>query len=437
MKRLATKVYLAFLAVLLVFFLLTALIFWRAPHGARDRGVLEAAAAVARLALPDDLRAAPDLDERLAGIAAALGGSAHLFTDDGERLARAGGLVPQPRFEAGRSHWLSPPHDRHAPAAALRVGEDHWLVVALPPRRGDPHGFLVLLVVLLLALAVGAYPLARGITGRIEGLTERVDALGRGELGARVEVSGRDEIARLARSFNHASARIEELVGSQRTLLASASHELRSPLARLRVAIELLGDEDTRPEGARLEALQERIVRDIDRLDAGVEELLVVSRLDLQGTEGRSEVDLLAIAAEEAARFGLEAGGESVRVRGDDRSLRHLVRNLLANAERHAGREGLGLRVEARNDQARLVVLDRGPGIPEDEREAVFQPFRRGRGSSGDGIGIGLAIAREIAERHGGSISIEDREGGGSAFRVTLPAAPTSAAASGSGALPG
>ena len=246
-----------------------------------------------------------------------------------------------------RESWL---RDHHAGSFPLPDGR--WVVAR--HRGGDEDhggGGLFALALLAFAIAIGAYPVVRRITRRLEALQARVDDLGKGDLRARVRVEGSDEVARLADSFNRAAERIEQLVGSQKSLLANVSHELRTPLARLRVAIELLSTEE-RPE------LRQRIERDIEELDALIGELLLASRLDAGvELERHDDVDLLALLAEEAVHTGADVSGESVSVNGDPRMLRRLVRNLLENARRH----GAGSPVEAsvsRHDGggARLLV---------------------------------------------------------------------------------
>ena len=156
---------------------------------------------------------------------------------------------------------------------------DGRVVVARWQPRHRPFGLLGALGLLAIAIALGAYPIVRRITRRLERLQTRVEALGAGDLTVRVEVEGHDEVAQLARSFNHAADRIERLVNAQRTMLAGASHELRSPLARIRMAIELLPSAD-RPE------LQARLTQDIAELDTLIGELLLASRLDTLGAPG-------------------------------------------------------------------------------------------------------------------------------------------------------
>jgi signal transduction histidine kinase len=276
----------------------------------------------------------------------------------------------------------------------------------------------VALGLLAVAIAIGAYPVVRRITRRLERLHTRVEALGAGDLTARVEVEGCDEVASLARSFNQAVDRIERLVQAQRTMLAGASHELRSPLARMRMAIELLAGAD-RPE------LRARLSQDIAELDALIGELLLASRLDTLEPLARTEdLDLLALLAEEGARTGAEVSGASVCIQGDARMLRRLMRNLLENAQRYAAGSPIEASVVPLTPMgACLRVADRGPGVPEPERERIFEPFYRPTGlrERGDGgVGLGLALVRQIARHHGGEVRCLPRAGGGTCFEVTL-----------------
>jgi signal transduction histidine kinase len=430
MRRLYLQIYAAFLAILVLFAVIASLLWWFAHPDAEERRFLDGVAGVFAELLPGPGAPRAELEQALQKLASGFSADAELRGPDGEELASVGEplpALPEGRRESGFLRmWGGPP------AVALRLPDGRWLVARRP--HGE-HGFGWLLVVAALAAAIGAgaYPVARRITRRLEKLRAEVEELGAGDLRARASVEGNDEVADLARSFNRAAARIESLVAAQRGLLASASHELRSPLARMRMAVELLAG-DGRPE------LRERVEKDIAELDALIGEILLASRLDADIQLDRpEEIDLLALVAEEAARTDATAGGESVRVLADARMLRRLVRNLLENARRHAAGSAVEASVRAApGGRVRLRVEDRGPGVPAAERERIFEPWYRPAGLSEGGAGLGLALVRQIARHHGGEARYLPREGGGSCFEVELAAAElaSSSPASASGLSP-
>lgn len=278
---------------------------------------------------------------------------------------------------------------------------------------------IVIVVFIALALAVGAFPVVRRLTGRLERLQRSVDALGSGQLSSRVAVEGCDEVASLAGSFNRSAARIEALVASQKTLLSNASHELRSPLARIRMAIELM-QKQAPPEVHR------ELARNIAELDQLIDEILLASRLDAVPDSGikLESVDLTALAAEECAALDALLEAQAVQLRGDSRLLRRMLRNLLENARRHGDGAAILVRLAIDPQQRiQLDVTDRGGGIAPQERENVFAPFYRLPGISErtGGVGLGLSLVRQIATAHGGSVQCLPVEPSGSCFRVTLP----------------
>lgn len=302
---------------------------------------------------------------------------------------------------------------------AIHLSDGRWLLV----RRGPlPQQMSAAIIVLLLltavVVAIGAYPVVRRITGRLERLQDRVQAWGRGDLSTRVAVEGTDEVARLATSFNESAARIDALMRAQKSLLANASHELRSPLARIRMAVELVGD------GAPV-AIRDELKQNIAELDQLIDEVLLASRLDATPEQAGVDeaVDFSGLAAEEAARVNAHADLQTVTVRGDARLLRRLVRNLLENGQRYGGSDPLHVTLAVLDSEVQLDVCDRGPGVPEAERERIFEPFYRATGASetSGGVGLGLALVRQIAQRHHGRAVCLPREGGGTCFRVTLP----------------
>jgi len=216
-----------------------------------------------------------------------------------------------------------------------------------------------------------------------------------------VPIEGRDEIAAVATSFNRAAEQVEALVASNRALLANASHELRSPLSRLRMAVELY---EADPGAAR----RAEIGRNLGELDDLVGEILLSSRLTHDGaSDPFHSIDLLALAAEEAAPAGLEVSGQSVEITGDARLLSRLVRNLIQNANRH-GRPPIEIAVGRTADHAVLSVRDHGPGIPAEDANRIFEPFHRpaGHGEAAGGWGLGsrprLGPADRRASRRNG-----------------------------------
>jgi signal transduction histidine kinase len=426
MRRLYLQIYVAFLGVLAVFVVL-AMAMWRmGGEGQPERQMMDGVAGLIADRLPAD-QAPPERDAALRRTAAALGLRLTLWSPEGVMLGSTSERpLPFPGRRRSASGWM---HPQGGPTAALKLPDGRWVVARhRRPFDGPAHGLglLAILAILGVAVAIGAYPVARRLTRRIERLRAGVEQLGGGSLGARVPVEGKDEVADLARSFNRAADRIEALVGAQRTLLASASHELRSPLARIRVALELMSAE--RPD------LRDRVAGDVAELDALIGELLLASRLhSVEELEQREDVDLLGLAAEEAARCDAEVEGRPVTVRGDARLLRRLVRNLIENGVRHGGRP-VEVHVEAVDGRARLRVCDRGAGVPESEREKIFAPFYRPEGASADGgSGLGLALVRQIARRHGGDARCLPREGSGTCFEVDLPATGAAARAGSSG----
>lgn len=413
MRKLYRTIYLTVIVSLALVVAVSGLL-WRlgwqhSPAGQAFQIIGELVAA----ALPPDTAPAAEQQRAVARLAERLHADLALYDRNHSLVAAAGDPLPAPSPKAGRSgDWVNGPG---GPAWSMALPDGRW-VVARPPMQHRSPGIRILFMLALIALLVGlcAYPVARGLTLRLERLQEGVETLGAGNLSARVTVEGRDEIARLAASFNRAAGRIEELVGAHRLLLANASHELRTPLSRIRLAVELF--QTTGNEKYKIE-----LQRDIAELDTLIDEILLASRLDANpALSAVEDVDLLALAAEEGAHYAdCSVDGTSAVVRGDARLLRRLVRNLLENARRH-GRPPVQVSVSQAGDQAVIEVADAGDGIPEEARERVFTPFQRLDGN-GQGVGLGLALVRQIARLHGGDAALAPRSDAQSCFRVTLP----------------
>jgi signal transduction histidine kinase len=365
--------------------------------------------------LPPAQAPASEQQEALQRVAAGLKANVTLFAEDGTIIAIVGRPLPMPGRR--QSHLLSFAHWPGTGAvSSVRLADGRLLVANIPigssVARANFH-LLVLFAVLSIGLA--AFPIVRQISKRLERLQRGVDSLGAGDLGARVAVEGRDEIAGLAESFNRAAAQIERLIRANRSLLANASHELRTPLARIRLAVEMLKHSADPKTKAGLE-------QDIAELDGLVDEILLASRLDtVTQNDVREEVDFLALAAEEAARYDeVQLEGEHLKVQGDPRLLRRLLRNLLENARRH-GAPPTYVRLQREGGTVVLKVWDNGPGPAQAEFEQVFTPFYRRRDSpNSTGNGLGLSLVRQIARRHGGDARCALMDDGRSCFIVTL-----------------
>jgi two-component system, OmpR family, sensor kinase len=313
-------------------------------------------------------------------------------------------------------------------------GTPSWLLRVVF-RGGPPPPEVALLSGLVASLAFGAL-LAWYVARPIRHLRSAFASLARGQLDTRVgPLMGRrrDEVADLGRDFDAMAQQLGALLGSQRTLLHEVSHELRSPLARLQAAIGLAKQDP----GSHEDAL-DRVEREASRVDELVGQLLTLSRLDssIADTSDRNErvdlVDLVASVVEDAGfeaeatgrRVTLEAGGEAVaNVRPE--LVHRAVENVVRNAVKYTA-PGTVVEVTAGQSNASpafvVHVADRGPGVAEEELEAIFEPFyRSSSGSSGPGFGLGLAIARRAVAAHGGSVRASRREGGGLVVEIELP----------------
>jgi signal transduction histidine kinase len=416
MRKLYLRIYLAVLASLAAFAVVAGILGHQLGDGGPAGHAFAVVGTLAQNVLPPAGAPKPEQQTGLERLAANLKADVSLFAADRTLLASVGSSVPAPDSARDRGGWVR--RWGGPPAGAIHLPDGRWLVARVPHQHRRPAvGLFFVLALVTLAVGVGAYPVVRRLTRRLERLQAGVESLGAGDLAARVKVEGRDEVARLAESFNRAAGRIEELVGAHKALLANASHELRTPLARIRMAVELM-KEHADPKRKR------DLEQDIAELDALIDEILISSRLQAVAEPGADEeVDLLALASEECARYEeAELDGRPVTVRGDPRLLRRMIRNLLENARRH-GAPPVRVHLDRVGQRAELRVCDRGPGIPDTEREAVFRPFYRFAGSGGSaGSGLGLALVRQIARRYGGDARYLGREVDGSCFVVSLHA---------------
>jgi two-component system osmolarity sensor histidine kinase EnvZ len=212
--------------------------------------------------------------------------------------------------------------------------------------------------------------------------------------------------------------RISDLVRGRTFMLGAISHDLRTYLTRLRLRVELMPDAEMR----------ERARRDVDDMNALLDDALVFARTSF-GNGARHPVDLAGVVRRECeersangARVDATLTADRVMVSGDRAALARAVGNLIDNAVKYGGEAAVTM--TCNSDEAEIIVDDRGPGVPAAEREHIFEPFLRldaSRNRDRGGTGLGLAIAHQFVQGHGGTITVEDRPGGGARFRVRLP----------------
>jgi len=304
----------------------------------------------------------------------------------------------------------------------------------------DPPGALWLLLdpfrvgVALLASGLVCLALAAYLVAPVVRVREAVRRIADGDLNTRVvpALGGRrDEIADLARDVDRMAVRVQDSMLTQQQLLRDVSHELRSPLARMQVALELARQKTQGHAGPELE----RIGREADQLNALIGEVLTLARLEGGASRDLSRtVDLSGVLGVVAtdARFEAQARGctvedsipPGVTVRGDGELLHRAIENVVRNAVRHAP-SGSAVKIELTDGAPRVIrIRDHGAGVPEDQLEKIFEPFARvssARERDSGGYGLGLAIARRAVDLHGGRISARNAKGGGLEVEIELP----------------
>jgi signal transduction histidine kinase len=435
--RLHSRVYLHSLVVVLVVGAATSLVFALVNTGSLFREMGERMARHAASVAADHLGDPAALARRIERLHRDLELDVTVRGLDGRVLASAG-VTEAP-----------PPADLEAPVRAGRVvTRARPVPYALAPVRDPASGAVVATVqvsarqhfgpsgharpllfvaVVLVAVAVATRPLARRLSRPLERLTEAARRLGGGDLAARVPAVVRarwwhrrgapaDEIAELTRAFNEMAERVERLVRGQKELLANVSHELRSPLARLRMTLALL------PRDVATEARMVDAERDLAELDRLIDDVLATARLEATGLPTRlGEVDARALLAglAERARHDPAVAGKTVAVSegppltlvADEALLRRALWNLVENAAKY-GAAPITLAAARDGDRVTLSVADEGPGIAPEARERVLDPFyrldaaRTPGAAVPAGVGLGLTFARRVAEVHGGDIRV-------------------------------
>jgi len=286
----------------------------------------------------------------------------------------------------------------------------------------DPTTMLLLaLIATVLFSLLTAYILARRITRPLAHFSQAARRIGAGSIPEDLPHSHVQELAELAATFNQMALQVRELLANRTTLLAGISHDLRTPLARMRLAVEMLPDNSDPKTVARLR-------RDIEDMNGLIGEFLTLSR-DLQ-QEAPEKIELKAMLREMAEEKNAQGAQVAchvppgLSVRAGPLALHRVLQNLLGNALRYS--DGKPVQIEARrsDNEALIQILDRGPGIPPHEIEKVFRPFYRiesSRNADTGGSGLGLAIVQQLCTANGWQVALHPRDGGGTAAELSLP----------------
>jgi signal transduction histidine kinase len=393
------------------------------------------------LSLPARASAPPARDAADAGPAAfaallrsVLGADRDIRVEPGEAFAAAPGAGPHHRqhgfggMGAGPAPGFGPAHGPNALAGPvlrtevqLRDGQWARFDTELPAATAGLSWRLVAsLAVLLAAVLLLSFLAVRWLTRPLHVLAQAAEGLGTDIHRPPLPEEGPREIRQAARAFNTMQGRLQRFIEDRTRMLAAMSHDLKTPITRMRLRAELLGDEDMR----------QRFEADLLEMQAMVTDTLEFMR-GLGGGEPRQPVDMLALL--ESLRSDNEAMGRAVRIEGRPLApfegvpslLKRCLANLVDNAVLYGGRATV--RIEDSPAALTLRVLDEGPGIPPEQLEAVFEPFYRleaSRSRDTGGTGLGLAIARNIAQVHEGDIRLRNRPEGGLEVVLTLPRQP-------------
>jgi signal transduction histidine kinase len=353
------------------------------------------------------------------------------------------------RYEGPGGNWAT---DNDLPSIAeIRAGSihrsphgrDYYLVPApnggtylfawnlIQPMRAVHIRLLFLLLFLMLVVLLSAHAVLKLLLRPLRWLGEGVERLGSGQLDIVLPVRRKDEFGVLTNAFNRMVCRVREMIQSRDQLLLDVSHELRSPLTRMKVALELLPESDSRQE----------LAADIGEMEMMVAELLELERL----REGRglnpSFQDLAPILREMAVRFDKKRPGvrfiapsEKIQLNIDEDKVRTVLRNLLENAFKYSLPDSRPVEISCAQieDSVIVRVSDDGPGIPIENSHSMFEPFfrvDRSRSKKTGGYGLGLSICKRIMEAHGGDIIFQNNPSRGASFVLTFPRSASKAGA--------
>ena len=356
-----------------------------------------------------------------------------------KRMTAEAGLDLAVRYEGpdgtwSTARWLPAIADAPVDHGPLSFGNEYY-VVRIPGggtylfvwnfRRKTIFAHQMLLhslLALMTATIVVTYLVLRRLLRPVKTLGDGVARLAAGELDVTLPAPTRDELGAVTRAFNEMVGRVRGMIRARDQLLLDVSHELRSPLTRMRVAIELL------PEGRARDGM----VADVAEMEAMIAELLELERLRDGRALQMARVDLAPIVRDTVAAFRDRAPGVRIvalpaemSLDADGEKIRIVLRNLIENAVKYSLPDSAPVEVSAAVDDGQVVlrVTDNGPGVPEEDRPSLFEPFfrvNRSRSKTPAGYGLGLSICKRIVEAHGGTIALQPNAGRGATFIVTL-----------------
>lgn len=359
-----------------------------------------------------------DFEQTLKGqLQAALGAGFGVSVERTSDASRPAIPLPVPFYEARELAASQGSAQRYDVTVRFPDGDTAvYRIVRVPGGALLPRNLLVNLAVLLAILVITLYAVARNITRPLSALARAADSVGREARPAKLPERGARELRRAARAFNTMQDRLYRYLDSRSRVLAAMSHDLKTPLTRLRLQVESIDDT----------VLQERMVKELSEMEGMVREALALFRGQDDG-EPAAAIDVNELLASLAAQFGEAGAAVSVSGRalspftGKAQALKRCLTNLVSNAVKFGG--GAQLYVEDGGELA-IRVRDEGPGIPPAELERVFEPFYRlesSRNRDSGGTGLGLTIARDIAQAHGGTLTLENRPEGGLEALLVLP----------------
>jgi two-component system sensor histidine kinase MprB len=339
-------------------------------------------------------------------------------------LAAARGEIDRPFFEDAHVE------DTHVRVLTVPLGHGYAVQVARSLEEVDSilgrlKRWLIALALVGIAIAAGLGLLvARAVLAPVQRLTRAAEDVSEtGDLSQRIDAGGKDELSRLAATFNTMLGALEGSARAQRQLVSDASHELRTPLTSLRTNIEVLARDQALPPGDREQLLRD-VTEQLTEMTALIAELVELARGDLTPTDPE-DVRLDLVAAEAIDRTRRNRPGVSFQtelaeslIRGVPATIERAVSNLLDNAAKWSPPDG---EIEVTVRDGEVTVRDHGPGIDEEDLPFVFDRFYRAPAARGrPGSGLGLAIVRQVAEAHGGTVTAEPAAGGGTLMRLTL-----------------